>query len=94
MVSETDYYSELLAASNEATSFFTTSTLPAGDPGSAARTLPCLSTTKTPRIVPLGAFFKPMAPINVADGSHKRGYVRFCLVLKAVLALGESVDKP
>lgn len=76
------------------TSSFTTSTVAAGPPGVAASTLPALSTTKTPRVVPLGAFFRPMAPIRVACGSQSSGYGSFCFALKVVLALGESVDRP
>ena len=73
---------------------FTTSTVEDGLPGSAARTFPLLSTTKTPRVVPLGAFFSPIALIRVAAGSQRSGYGRFCFVLKVVFALGESLLKP
>jgi hypothetical protein len=72
----------------------TTSRVAAGPPGSAARTSPSFLTTKTPRVVPLGAFFSPIASMSDAEGSHSRGYGSFCLSLKVVLALGESVLKP
>lgn len=78
----------------DATSFFTTSTVGAGPPGSAASTFPLLSTTKTPRVVPFGAFFKPIALISVKDWSHRSGYGRFCFVLKVVLAFGLSLLSP
>jgi hypothetical protein len=76
------------------TSFFTTSTVASGPPGSAARTLPDLSTTKTPRVVPFGAFFSPMAEMSVCAGSHSSVYGSFCFVLKVVFALGLSFERP
>lgn len=82
------------ASARAATTFFTASTVPAGLPGSARTTLPALSTTKTPRCVPLGDFLSPMAAISVASGSQRSGYGSFCFSLKVVLALGESVDRP
>ena len=78
----------------DSTSCFTLSTVAAGPPGSATRTLPALSTTKTPRWVPLGLFLKPMAAMSVCAGSHSSGYGRFCFSLKVVLALGESALSP
>jgi hypothetical protein len=76
------------------TSFLTTSTVASGPPGSAARTLPDLSTTNTPRVVPLGAFFRPMAEMSVCAGSQSSGYGRFCFVLKVVFALVLSLERP
>lgn len=61
------------APARAATIFLTASTVPAGLPGSARMTLPALSTTKTPRWVPLGDFLSPMAAIRVALGSQRRG---------------------
>lgn len=54
------------------TSFLTTSTVPSGEPDSAARTLPVLSMTKTPRVVPLIPL-RPMAEMRVREGSESRG---------------------
>jgi hypothetical protein len=50
--------------------------------------------TKTPRVVLLAAFLRPIAAMSVACGSHSSVYGRFCFVLKFVLAVGESVDRP
>lgn len=66
----------------------------AGPPGSAAKTFPALSITNTPLVVPAGAFFNPTAEISVPPTSQRRGYGRFCLVLKVVFAFVESFDKP
>lgn len=77
-----------------ATTPLTTSRVAAGPPGSAARTSPSFLTTKTPRVVPLGAFFRPIASMSEAEGSHSRGYGSFCLSLNVVFALGESVLRP
>ena len=66
----------------------------AGPPGSAARTFPALSTTNTPLVVPAGAFFNPIADMSVPPTSQRRGYGRFCLVLKVVLAFVESLESP
>lgn len=76
------------------TTFLTTSSVPEGEPGSAASTFPALSTTKTPLVVPVGAFFSPIAEISVPPTSQRRGYGRFCLVLKVVFDLGLSVERP
>ena len=77
-----------------ATTPLTTSSVAAGPPGSAARISPSFLTTNTPRVVPLGAFFSPIASMSEAERSHSRGYGSFCLSLKVVLALGESVLRP
>ena len=45
-------------------------------------------------MVPFGVFFNPIAAMRVADGSQSSVYGRLCFVLKVVLDLGESVDKP
>jgi len=50
--------------------------------------------TKTPRVVPVGVFFMPIALMSVADGSQRSVYGKFCFVLKFKLDLGVSVDKP
>ena len=63
-------------------------------PGLIASTFPSLLRTKTPRMVPLGAFFMPIALIRFAAGSQSNVYGRLCLVLKVVLDLGESVERP
>jgi hypothetical protein len=81
-------------AAPPATIFLTTSTVPSGLPASAASTFPLLSITKTPRVVPLGAFLRPIASMSVWLGSQRRGYGRFCLVLKVVFAFGESFERP
>ena len=66
----------------------------AGPPGSAANTFPALSIINTPLVVPAGAFFKPIADIRVPPTSQIRGYGRFCLVWKVVLAFVESLERP
>lgn len=76
------------------TSFFTTSTVAAGPPASRANTFPSLFTTNTPRVVPFGAFLKPRAAINVAEGSQSSEYGSFCFSLNVVLALPLSVLRP
>lgn len=83
-----------LVPAPSATIFLTTLTVPSGLPASAARTFPALSTTNTPRVVPLGAFLRPMAAMSVWEGSQSNGYGRSCLVLKVVFAFGESFDRP
>ena len=45
-------------------------------------------------MVPLGTLFIPIAPMRVEAGSQSSMYGRFCLVLKVVFALGESVERP
>lgn len=45
-------------------------------PGLSASTFPSLLTTKTPRTVPLGGFFMPIAPMRVAAGSQSKVYGR------------------
>ncbi|KAK3296748.1 uncharacterized protein B0H64DRAFT_108436 [Chaetomium fimeti] len=55
------------------TTSLTTSTVLSGPPVCAASTFPALSTTKTPRAVPRGAFCRPTAAISVAPGSHSSG---------------------
>lgn len=63
-------------------------------PGEIAITLAALLMTKTPRVVPVGLFFMPIALISVADGSQSSVYGKFCFVLKLELDFGVSVDKP
>ena len=77
-----------------ATNFFTTSTVAAGPPGSAAKILPDLSITKTPLVVPDGAFLSPISLIRFPETSHSNGYGKFCLVLNVVLDFGESFERP
>lgn len=79
---------------NSSTKALTLSTVPAGLPGWATSTLPFLSTTNTPRCVPLGCFLSPMAAMRVDWGSHSSGYGSFCFSLNVVLALGESALRP
>ena len=77
------------------TIFWTVATVPSGEPASAARTLPDLSTTKTPRTaVVMGDLRRPMAPMSVCSGSQSSGYGSFWLVWKRVLASGLSLDRP
>lgn len=45
-------------------------------------------------MVPLGAFFMPIALIKVAAGSQSKVYGNLCLVLKELLDLGESLERP
>lgn len=65
-----------------------------GPPASRSKTLPFLSTTMTPRVVPLGAFLKPIASISDEFESQRSGYGKLCLVWKVVLAFGESPERP
>lgn len=76
------------------TKTFALSTVAAGPPGSAINTLPFLSTANTPRWVPDGLFFNPMALIRPRLGSQSSAYGRRCFSLKLVLALGESELRP
>ena len=72
----------------------TASTVFCGPACSQTCTLPALSMTTTPRLVLLAAFFMPMAPVKVAEGSHRRGKGRLFLVAKVVFDLEESVLRP
>lgn len=45
-------------------------------------------------MVEAGAFLNPMAAMRVESLSQRRGYGRDLLVLKVVLALGESRERP
>ena len=72
----------------------TASTVFCGPACSQTWTLPPLSNTTTPRAVLLAAFLMPMAPVRVAETSHRRGNGSDCFVAKVVFDLGESVLRP
>lgn len=76
------------------TSLCAASTVASGPPACRSKTLPFLSMEKTPLVVPFGAFWNPIAPINVELVSQRRGYGKLCLVLNVVFAFGESVERP
>src|ERR1700733_6330558 len=67
----------------------TASTVFCGPACSQTCTLPTLSITTTPRVVLLAAFFMPIAPVRVAEGSHRRGKGSDCFVAKVVFDFGE-----
>ena len=52
---------------------FTALTVASGPPACRSKTFPFLSMPKTPLVVPLGVFLNPMAPINEALLSQRRG---------------------
>jgi len=62
----------LAVSSPDLTSFSTTSTVPEGDPPSAAKIFPDLSITKTPLVILPSDFSKVMALIRVPLGSQSR----------------------
>lgn len=88
------YFWALSSLDVDITSCRTASTVASGPPGCNTRTLPVLSITNTPLIVPRGSFLNPIALIKVDAVSQSSGYGKLCFVLKVVLAFGESADKP